>query len=102
MKYAIMMYNHSDEEQIFLGVKEMAEVRSTIIKGIEECVEECLNIDDSLCNTNLYIMTEDFNGNIRSINNKAYTLQDFFNSNEKACYFSLYDICSFTKVTVKL
>ena len=101
MKYAIMMYNRADEEQIFLGVKEMVEVRSAIVKGIEEYVED-FELDDFLGNTNLYIMAEDFNGNIRNINNKVYTLQDFFNSNEKACYFSLDDICSFSKVTVEL
>lgn len=101
MKYAIMMYNRADEEQIFLGVKEMAEVRSTITKGIEEYVEE-FDLDDFLGNTNLYIMAEDFNGSIRNINNKAYTLQDFFNSNKKACYFSLNDICLISKVTVEL
>lgn len=102
MKYAIMMYNHADEEQIFLGVKEMAEVRSVIVKGIEEYAEEDLDIDDFFGNTNLYIMAEDFNGNIRNINNKVYTLEDFFNSNKKACYFSLDDICSISKVTVEL
>ncbi len=102
MKYAIMMYNNAEEEHIFLGIKEMAEVRSAIVKGIEEYIEEDPDIVDYIGDIDLYIMAEDFNGNIRNINNKVYTLKDFFNSNKKACYFSLNDICSFSKVTVEL
>ena len=102
MKYAIMMYDHADEEQIFLGVKEIAEVRSAIVKGIEKYVEEDPDTIEHIGDIELYIMAEDFNGTISSINNKAYTLKDFFNSNEKACYFSLDDICSFSKITVEL
>ena len=101
MKYAIMIYNNADEEQIFLGIKEMAEVRSVIVKGIEEYIEEDPDIVDYIGDIDLYIMAEDFNGNIKNID-KVYTLKDFFNSDKKACYFSLGDICSFSKVTVEL
>ena len=101
MKYAIMIYNNADDEQIFLGIKEMAEVRSAIVKGIEEYIEENPDTIDYIGDIDLYIMAEDFNGNIKNID-KVYTLKDFFNSNKKSCYFSLSDICSFTKVTVEL
>ena len=101
MKYAIMIYNNAEEEQIFLGIKETVELKSAIKKGIEEYIEEDPDIVDYIGDIDLYIMAEDFNGNIKVID-KVYTLKDFFNSNKKACYFSLNDICSFSKITVEL
>ena len=39
MKYAIMICDYGDDEQIFLGIKEKAEVKSTIEKKLEEYFE---------------------------------------------------------------
>ena len=101
MKYAIMIYDYADEEQTFLGVKEKAEVKSTIEKCVKEYVEKDPEIAEHLGDIDVFIMAEDFDGNIKYIN-KASILNDFFNSNEKACYFSLDDICLINKVTIEL
>ena len=105
MKYAIMICDYEDDEQIFLGIKEKAEVKSTIEKKVEEYVEEYFeeyfeNVD-RLCDINVYVMAEDFDGSIKYIN-KASTLNYFFNSNQKACYFSLYEICSLNQIKVTI
>ena len=93
MKYAIMICDYGDDEQIFLGIKEKAEVKSTIEKEVEEYIENV----DRLCDIDICVMAEDFDGSIKYIN-KASTLNDFFNSNQKACYFPLCEICSLSKL----
>lgn len=101
MKYAIMIYDYANEEQIFLGIKEKVEIKSTIEKSIEEYVKEDPETVDYLGDINVYVMAEDFKGTFNNID-KSSTLNDFFNSNENACYFSLDDICSFSKIKVTI
>ena len=105
MKYAIMICDYGDDEQIFLGIKEKAEVKSTIEKKVEEYVEEYIeeyieNVD-LLGDIDVYVIAEDFNGSIKYIN-KAPTLNDFFNSNQKACYFPICEICSLSQIKVTI
>ena len=101
MKYAIMIRDYGDDEQIFLGIKEKEEVKSTIEKNVKEYVEEDPEIFDRLGDIDVCVIAEDFDGSIKYIN-KASTLNDFFNSNQKACYFSLYEICSLNKIKVTI
>ena len=101
MKYAIMICDYGYDEHIFLGIKEKAEVKSTIEKSVKEYVEEDPEAADRLDDIDVCVMAEDFDGNIKYIN-KASTLNYFFNSNQKACYFPLYEICSLNKVTVTI
>ena len=101
MKYAIMIRDYGDDEQIFLGIKEKEEVKSTIEEKVEEYIEELVETVDCLRDIDVCVMAEDFDGSIKYIN-KASTLNDFFNSNQKACYFSLYEICSLNKIKVTI
>ena len=102
MKYAIMICDYGNDDQIFLGIKEKTEVKSTIEEKVKEYIDEdpeaaILSGDIDVC-----VMAEDFEGSIKCTN-KASTLNDFFNSNQKACYFPLCEICSFLrqiKVTI--
>ena len=100
MKYAIMIRDYGDDEQIFLGIKEKEEVKSTIEKNVKEYVEEDPEIFDRLDDIDVCVIAEDFDGSIKYIN-KASTLNDFFNSDQKACYFPFYGILSkIIKVTI--
>lgn len=101
MKYAIMICDYGDDEQIFLGIKEKAEVKSTIEKCVKEYVEEDPETVERLGDIDVSVMAEDFDGSIKYIN-KASTLNDFFNSNQKACYFPLHEICSLSKLKVTI
>ena len=105
MKYAIMICDYVDDEQIFLGIKEKAEVKSTIekkvVEYIEECVEEYIDNIDRLDDIDVCVMAEDFDGSIKNIN-KAPTLNYFFNSNQKACCFPLCEICSLSQIKVTI
>ena len=101
MKYAIMICDYGYDEQFFLGIKEKAEVKSTIEKCVKEYVEEDPETADRLGDIDVCIMAEDFDGNIKHIN-EASTLNDFFNSNQKACYFPLCEICSLSKIKVTI
>ena len=100
MKYAIMIRDYGDDEQIFLGIKEKEEVKSTIEEKVEEYIEELVETVDCLRDIDVCVMAEDFDGSIKYIN-KASTLNDFFNSDQKACYFPFYGILSkIIKVTI--
>ena len=101
MKYAIMICDYDYDEQIFLGIKEKAEVKSTIEEKVIEYIDEDPETAVCLGDVDICVMAEDFVGSIKYIN-KASTLNDFFNSNQKACYFPLNEICSLGKLKVTI
>lgn len=102
MKYAIMIFNYAEDEQIFLGIKETKEVKNTIKKGIEELIEKNPNVVDFIGDIHVFVIAEDFSGDIDRFDDGISTLNDFFNSNKKACSFVLADICSISKVKVTI